>query len=185
LTATDWLGSDLTKLDGWIFTTAQNVQTYYGVTLITYSSQGQVLTDTGGALFNQNILGLSTVRPKIFNSYSQYITPSDNGTVGTNNIQAWNTSNLGPYINSLLASGSNTTNLTPDMFNNVVGIAIYLLFTVILLFMCKGSFLAPLLTSPIIVGVAYVGLIQAQVIFFLAALSLILLVFTLLPRGTG
>lgn len=85
LTPADWYGSDLIWLDEWMRTTAHNLDTYYnlsGSSSLTQfvTNSGEILTDTGGAIFTNAIPGISQVRPNMFvisKSKPQF-------TVGTN-----------------------------------------------------------------------------------------------------
>lgn len=67
LTPADWLGSDLNWLDSWVITTAGLLETYYGATLTTYTSDAElVLDDQGATIFMIGIPGLNEFRPDVF-----------------------------------------------------------------------------------------------------------------------
>lgn len=71
LQAADWIGDDLNSLDDWVFGTASALESYYGVTLITYEGGNQLLNDTGGAIFVKGIPGLAVERPRIFETVAE------------------------------------------------------------------------------------------------------------------
>ncbi len=186
LTGGDWLGGDLTQLDNWVIQTAVSIGTYYNEALVTYTATGTVLNATGGALFNNNISGLSKVRPQLFSVFALRPTPKNTPSTGTAYTDTWNPSTqLGPYVNGLLQDGATSMNMDPIAFNNLVGITIWLVITVLLLFAFKGSYLAALISAPVLVGVSYSGLLIPVVIVILAVLNVLLLLYALLPRGTG
>jgi hypothetical protein len=63
----DWLGSDLTLLDSWCLSVAQQLSTFYNTPLITsVADRGNVLNPQGGVIFTTGIPLLGTVRPNLF-----------------------------------------------------------------------------------------------------------------------
>ena len=71
ITSADWMGSDLTRLDSWVITSATVIGDYYSKILTTYiAGRGEVLNTEGGALMSSGINGLSLRRPNIFQTYS-------------------------------------------------------------------------------------------------------------------
>ncbi len=75
---TDWMGSNLSKLDAWCIGTAANMglvdgasQDYYR-TLVT--GQGYQINDAGGAYFTSGIPNISTIRPLLFTTTQQQAT---------------------------------------------------------------------------------------------------------------
>ena len=98
LVAADWVGDDLSRLDSWVFTSADTIGTYYSTTLTTYvAERGQVLNAGGSGIFNACIGGLSQVRPGIFQIYSNpsVYTPATIGQTYRHAIDQWQT-NIGP-----------------------------------------------------------------------------------------
>ena len=186
LNPSDWLGTNLTQLDNWVITTAQSIGSYYNTELVTYTATGTVLNSAGGALFNQNISGLSNIRPMLFSAYATRPSPTSTPSTGTSYIDTWNTNtNLGPYINSLLEDGATTMEMDQIAFNNFVGICLWLIIVVILLFAFRGSYMSALVGAPILVGISFAGLLVPVAIVILAVLNVALLAYALLPRGTG
>lgn len=186
LNPSDWLGTNLTQLDNWVITTAQSIGSYYDTELVTYTATGTVLNSAGGALFNQNISGLSNIRPMLFSAYATRPSPTSTPSTGTSYIDTWNAStNLGPYINELLEDGATTMEMDQIAFNNFVGICLWLIIVVILLFAFRGSFMAALIGAPVLVGISFAGLLVPVAIVILAVLNVALLAYALLPRGTG
>lgn len=71
LTESDWIGNDLSRLDSWVITSASVIGDYYDDLLTTYiAGRGEVLNATGGAIFDSGVVGLSTVRPELFQIYT-------------------------------------------------------------------------------------------------------------------
>lgn len=94
LTADDWQGGDLVQLDNWVITSASVIGDYYDDLLTTYiAGRGEVLNATGGTVFTAGINGLSTVRPELFQVYTNPIdyvpeTTSQTQRVAMSNWQA-------------------------------------------------------------------------------------------------
>jgi hypothetical protein len=186
LTSADWLGTDLLRLDDWVLTAAKSIGDYYSVDLITYTASGSVLNSSGCALFSRNISGLTSTRPQLCNAYATRPTSVAPGNTDSSYTDTWTASErLGPYINGLLQDGATAMDMEQSTFNNVMGIFLWSIAILILLVAFRGSFMAPLLTAPMLVGIAWVGLILPAVVVVLAVLNIVLLAYALLPRGTG
>jgi hypothetical protein len=72
LQAADWSGTDLSLLDAWVLSMAQQLQLYDGVPYITsITGRGNVLNAAGGVIFATGIPLLDTVRPNLFQTVSQ------------------------------------------------------------------------------------------------------------------
>jgi len=72
--SSDWKGDDLTQLDSWVITSAAVIGDYYDDLLTTYvAGRGEVLNATGGTIFSAGINGLSTVRPALYQVYTNPI----------------------------------------------------------------------------------------------------------------
>jgi|GEM_PF-4795734 len=70
----DWKGDDLTQLDSWVITSAAVIGDYYDDLLTAYvAGRGEVLNATGGTIFSAGINGLSTVRPALYQVYTNPI----------------------------------------------------------------------------------------------------------------
>ncbi len=185
LSSGDWLGTDLTQFDNWVLQTAKSIGQYYDVELVTYTASGSVLNATGCALFNRNISGMSQVRPQLCSVYATRPSPTP-GPSGTAYTDQWNAAtNLGPYINGLLLDGATTMSMDQVAFNNLVGVLIWCVIVMILLFAFKGSFMAALLAAPCLMGISWAGLLIPTIIVVLAVINVALLAYALLPRGTG
>jgi hypothetical protein len=185
LNSSDWLGTDLIQFDNWVLQTAKSIGQYYDVELLTYTASGSVLNSTGCALFNTNISGMSQVRPHLCSVYASRPT-APAGPTGTAYTDQWNAStNLGPYINALLQDGATTMSMDQVAFNNLIGVIIWCVIVVILLFALKGSFMAALLSAPVLMGISWAGLLIPTIIVVLAVINVALLAYALLPRGTG
>jgi len=76
LTSADWLGTDLTQLDSWCYTTADVIATYESTptSTIAYTTniaaRGKCLNAKGGDIIAAGVPGLMTVRPRIFQIYT-------------------------------------------------------------------------------------------------------------------
>jgi len=185
LNPSDWLGTDLTQFDNWVLQTAKSIGDFYDIDLLTYTASGTVLNATGCALFNRNISGMSQVRPQLCSVYATRPSPTP-GPGGTSYTDQWNAAtNLGPYINGLLQEGATTMSMDQVAFNNLIGVIIWCVIVVILLFALKGSFMAALLAAPVLMGISWAGLLIPTIIVVLAVINVALLAYALLPRGTG
>lgn len=72
LTPPDWRGTDLTRLDAWVFEVASVMSTYYGQSLTVYSNNVNKLNDAGSALFAGGIPMLAALRGHLFVSPELY-----------------------------------------------------------------------------------------------------------------
>jgi len=92
--SSDWKGDDLTQLDSWVISSAAVIGDYYDDLLTTYvAGRGEVLNATGGTIFSAGINGLSTVRPALYQVYTNPIdyvpeTTSQSQRVAMSNWQA-------------------------------------------------------------------------------------------------
>lgn len=128
LNATDWLGSDLTKLDSQCLSIASAMETYYSATLTTYiSGKGKCLSKEGGVFFDTGIPQLSQIRPNIF----AVTISSPNYTVATHSqaLQGeyvWQNM-VGTWFTSLFTDFGNTMNLSGKDFGAFVIMIFYVL----------------------------------------------------------
>lgn len=108
--STDWMGSDLTRLDDWVVTSADLLGVYYNTAMTTYvADRGKLLNATGGVIFANGITGLTAKRPNIFQIYSQSPTRpigGDTGVGGGETVETWQ-GMLGPYITEQLTNAGN------------------------------------------------------------------------------
>ncbi len=103
LQSTDWLGSDLTRLDNWVITSAKLLGTYYSQVLTTYiAERGEVLNSTGGVFFANGVTALSTVRPNLFQIISTPVTPPTGDFPQAGEGAATWQALLGPYVSAKL-----------------------------------------------------------------------------------
>lgn len=109
LTAADWKGTDLRKLDAFVINIAKDMDTFYGysgdTSLITYVATTQqfwgipvpvgnvaVLTEKAGVLFNAGIQGLQTQRPNLFRTtINKPRLPTDTANPVYQNAKNWQT----------------------------------------------------------------------------------------------
>jgi hypothetical protein len=92
LVAGDWWGSDLSQLDSWVITSAAVIGDYYNELLTTYvAGRGEVLNTTGGTIFSAGINGLSTVRPELYQIYTNPINynPATTGQAQRISMSNW------------------------------------------------------------------------------------------------
>ena len=99
----DWLGSDLTRLDSWVLSSARLLAEYYEETMTTYiANRGEVLNPTGGVIFANGITALSAVRPNLFQITSSIATPpTDDFPQAGEGATTWQAM-LGPYVTARL-----------------------------------------------------------------------------------
>ena len=93
LVPTDWEGADLSLLDDWCLKTAAEMETYYTETLLVDTAEkGTVLNEVGGAIFDEGIPYLSSIRPNIFQvvvGEMAYVNTSWSGAYETS-LPDWN-----------------------------------------------------------------------------------------------
>jgi hypothetical protein len=84
LSPSDWLGSDLRRLDKWVISTADSMAAYYttssaSVQFTGYTNNVKVLNDEGSVFFATGVPMLATVRPNVFFNPSEYSPVSETG----------------------------------------------------------------------------------------------------------
>lgn len=68
----DWMGTDLSLLDAWVTSMAQQLQVYDNVPyIVAVAGRGNVLNSAGGVIFATGIPLLDTIRPNLFQIVSQ------------------------------------------------------------------------------------------------------------------
>ena len=110
LTTTDWRGEvSAGELDSWVRQQAQIMEDYDGVDYVTTVAEwNEVLTQTGGSIFDRGIAHLSDYRPDIF-QVTNYLfplgyTPSTGDTNYADDLyDNWDTT-LGPEISASLTA---------------------------------------------------------------------------------
>jgi hypothetical protein len=96
INSSDWQGSNLVKLDRWVIYQANILGVNDNMSKYTYTvvtqGYGEILTETGGTIFESGIPGLSFIRPNIFvlsiNTVSPDWTPNNNNTSYVDNLSA-------------------------------------------------------------------------------------------------
>lgn len=126
LSDTDWYGSDLTGLDSWVISSASTIGTYYSTDLTTYiAERGEVLNATGGGIFDNGINGLASVRPNVFQTYTQ--AGSYNPETWTqsyrHSVSAWQT-NIGATATAAVTRVGNVVGVGGDIVMLVIMVAI-------------------------------------------------------------
>jgi hypothetical protein len=80
LQSSDWLGTDMSLLDSWVISMAQQIQVYDNTTYVAaVAGRGNVLNAAGGVIFATGIPLLDTERPNLFQIVS-YSNPSATNT---------------------------------------------------------------------------------------------------------
>jgi hypothetical protein len=161
LTASDWVGSDLTYLDSWVISSASVIQTYYSTSnlvLTTYvATRGEVLNSIGGTLFDTGIAGLSQSRPTLFETVTNPnipVTKTYPQTTRTN-LAAWQVA-WGADGTVMLTQIGNLIGLGGDQIST--GIFLLFAFALVMVGIPKGNgIIAGVLMLPIIMGSVYFG----------------------------
>lgn len=176
LQSTDWLGDDLTRLDSWCITSAAVIGAYYSDIYTTYvAGRGEVLNAEGGTIFSTGIPGLSSVRPDIFQVYSQTgtYTSSEYSQSARQAAAAWQT-NIGPDATVAVTRLGNIVGMPGDTM--ITFFFVVIVFALGLLAFPAGHTVAALALSLMVLlgglfmGVSwiYIGVIALVAIFLLS-----------------
>ncbi len=188
LSDADWSGTDLSRLDAWIRLTANSMQDYYNVALLTsdLSKGGQLILDsTGGVFFARGIPALTTVRPEMFSDVGGATAPHSEVTFNKTyeGSRSWSTS-VGTDLTNLLKSwgtvlGVDTTDT--DKTNTFAGILFciaYILLLVILGADKLDGWLSIILALPFVGLGMYLGFIPMTYVFAVGLFAIGIRVFS-------
>ena len=164
LASTDWLGTDLTRLDSWVLSSANTIGTYEStststVTLtINIATRGMVLNNTGGDIMTAGIPGLDQVRPNLFQissvPYNPTLTnPTQSGRIAVSDYAT----NWGPDGTAMLQGWSNMLSIPVPL----IGTSFFLIamFALMLLAFPAGKTTeANILSLPILAIAMFFGL---------------------------
>jgi hypothetical protein len=175
LQSSDWLGSDLTRLDSWVRTSASLMEDYYETTYTEYvAGKGLVLNEAGGVIFSNNIPELDVERPDIFKITTNTI-GYESITV-THALQAdlvWQTM-WGPQITRAFTLTGNAFGLTAPNIGMIIGFMVYA-FISLFCFRPGHALAAIVIPSPMLLIVWGTGLAELGMMgIFLAVASLLL-----------
>lgn len=175
LQSTDWLGSDLARLDSWVRTSAKLMEDYYETTYTEYvSGKGLVLNEAGGVIFANNIPELDTVRPDIFKINSNTVDyETDDYTQDLQADLVWQTM-WGPQITRAFTLTGNAYNLQGNQIGMLIGFLVYAM-VALLCFRPGHALAAVVIPIPILIIVWGTGLWElAAMGIFLAVAALLL-----------
>jgi hypothetical protein len=167
MTSGDWMGNDKNSIYQWILQTANNIGSYYGVSLTKYTSSGNKLTSSadmsafsvtpsGEQIFSTAISGLRDNVPSLFaTSSSSLDKPVDDphalSTVAASTID----------IRWGVGTEANLDALGTSMLGGVSGVNIYLFLWIVLIFIAAFALFST--GSPILAGIGaiFVGVFAA------------------------
>jgi hypothetical protein len=176
LTPSDWMGSDLTRLDSWVISTATQMETYYALALTTQvTGKGLVLNSTGGPIFNTNIPALSTIRPNIFETVNTGVPLTQSTfTQTTQQSLVWQTL-LGPYITAAFTNMGNSLAVSGSTVGAVLGFIFYAIVAAVC-FPSGTAVAAISIPFLVLITVWYLGLLPLAALgFILAVLAFLIL----------
>ncbi len=174
LQPTDWMGSDLTRLDSWARSVAARMEAYYSVTLTQYiSGKGIVLNENGGVIFATNIPDLDKVRPNLFTIVSTtpgYETGDHTQTYARS--LAWQPL-VGAQLTRMWTSIGNAFGMSGSSVGSILVFAFYA--TVVFLAFPPGHAIAAIVIPiPILLFVWGSGLAQLALMAIILAVAIIL-----------
>jgi hypothetical protein len=176
LQSADWKGTDLTRLDSWVRSTASLMETYYSTDLTEYiSGRGVCLNSSGGVIFSTNIPELDKVRPNLFSIVSGTTGQGDEDYEQTYQSElAWQTL-LGPQITRAFTLGGNTVGIEGSTFGMLIGILVYFL-TCLLCFPAGHAIAAIVIPIPIVIILWGTGLAELALMAIILAIAIIIFV---------
>jgi len=159
LVSADWIGSDLVNLDSWVISSCNVIKVYYPTLTLTntIAQRGELLSPTGGPMFELGIPGLSLVRPTIFQTYT---------TTGTSPVLSVDTTYMTSLKNWAAFWGPDGAAMLTGLGNmigvggGVIGAMFFLIPMLALMiwgFMPSSSHAASVLSLPILLASVLAG----------------------------
>lgn len=188
INASDWVGSDLTKLDSWCIFQARTMTVYDGI-VYTYDTTKYetVLNSLGGIYFAKGIYELQNVRPDIFlvlvgNLSSDPWSKTFNHTYENYLYSSWGAA-IGPELTAALNMNGTVLGISG---NSLGGIIIFLSFIALAtLAVAMGHFAAGIsLAFVVLLAGAVIGLIPLSIIILAGAMFLFFFVLKIVISGT-
>jgi hypothetical protein len=178
LSAGDWIGPDLTRLDSYLLSMATLMENYYSSQFITYVNGLSIFNSQGGTMFATGIPYLSSVRPGLF---STTVGPPPAPLPVTGNQSLARTYNyttvLGPYVSEkLVEAGGFLGGVSGQSIGAIFVVLVYILVAGFA-FMAGQSGAAIFLAFPIFLGGGLLGLIPLPVMFVALAVASFLLIY--------
>ena len=175
LQPTDWMGSDLTRLDSWVRMTAALMEKYYNTALTVYlTDRGIVLNSAGGVIFATDIPQLSVIRPNLFS----IVSATNKYTQGEfdqayQDTLVWQTM-LGPQLTKTFTSMGNTVGVSGATIGSWLGFMIYAL-VALFCFRPGHAIAAMVIPVPILLIAFGTGLAELALMGILLAVATIAL----------
>jgi hypothetical protein len=176
LVSSDWQGSDLTRLDSWVRSSASLMETYYSTDLTEYiSGRGVCLNSSGGVIFSTCIPELDVVRPNLFTIVSSSPTPNeDDYNHEYQSELAWRTL-LGPQVTRIFSTVGNSFNIEGSTVGTLIGFVVYAI-VALLCFPAGHAIAAIVIPVPIIIILWGTGLAELAMMAIMLAVALVLFV---------
>lgn len=175
LKPTDWMGSDLSRLDNWVRSTASLMEKYYNTSLTTYlEGKGIVLNSAGGVIFANDIPQLSVIRPNLF-SIVTATSPYVQGTYSQayQDTLVWQVM-MGPQLTLAFTAVGNTVGVSGATVGSWLGFMIYAL-VALFCFRPGHAIAAMVVPVPILIIAFGTGLAELALMGILLAAATILL----------
>jgi len=183
LSAGDWVGVDISLIDPWVISLAENIGTTYSTEMVIYSPEGTVLSAQGGALFSMGIPGLAVHRPSLFKTSIGYVDPDDTTWDDTLQPGLNPEEQLGPYLYDVVSNY--TTELDAGSPQSTWGFMIMLIFALLVValsmrFGFVGGFIGSI---PVILAGMWTGGIAIAIVMIVAAIAIVLVLKQVWIRG--
>jgi hypothetical protein len=183
LQAADWLGSDLTLLDSWCLSVAQQIGIFYKTPLVTsVAGRGNVLNQNGGVMFALGIPLLDSLRSNLFQIASPPALTST-GVYPQTMRQAYQPAiMLGPDAYATMVSIGNVFGVD----GKTIGFAGLLLMTVVIAgwgFMPGHTIAATIISSIMFILAMLTGLLDLLIGALLLAICVLILIIQGIFRG--
>jgi hypothetical protein len=175
INASDWIGSDMAKLDSWCIFQARTMAVYDGIAYTFDTTKyGTILNSLGGIYFATGIPELPGVRPNIFeflvsNMSLWQTTVFNNSYAGS--LTDWQTS-VGPELSIVLTNSGNVFGLSGSSLG---AIFIFVVFTALAaLAVAMGHFAAGMsIASIMLIAGTIIGFIPLALVIVAGALAFI------------
>lgn len=178
LQSTDWNGDALDLLPNWVLATAHSMASYYDVTLTTQVQNAEVLNSEGGTLFATGIPSLLVTNADIFQDvvYTPDLNPISPDTNSFDSATSWE-AQIGPQAAELANIIGGVVDISGKYVVAGLFFIVYLVVCVVVVFRKGDPIVASILCVPLLLGAAWLRVIDIQLIAAIGGVAIIMTVY--------
>jgi len=177
LASLDWKGEELSFLDTWVITQADNIGEYYGVEFTTVvATLGKVLNSIGGTIFVDGIPGLNTMRPELFELAIHRDEYTETDWEHTLQEEAVWTTRLGPTISGVLTNMGGWIGIDGKGVGGILSFLVFI--SVVIGFSIPGHFALGLgIGYPFLAAGAWFGVVDYVLLGVITFLAVVIFIY--------